>query len=96
MGHSVGISDSYYRPTEHELLDDYLKAVDHLTISGESKLYQEIDKLKREHEEDSLQQDAIGLLSDQLIKLSAEVQELKKASHRPKTSTSTDSVLRSA
>ena len=31
MGHSVGISDSYYRATELELLEDYLKAVDLLT-----------------------------------------------------------------
>jgi integrase len=27
MGHSTGISDSYYRPTEKDLLDDYLKVV---------------------------------------------------------------------
>jgi len=27
MNHSVGISDSYYRATENELLEDYLKAV---------------------------------------------------------------------
>jgi integrase len=26
MGHSTGISDSYYRPTENDLLDDYLKS----------------------------------------------------------------------
>jgi hypothetical protein len=26
MGHSTGISDSYYRATENELLEDYLKA----------------------------------------------------------------------
>ena len=32
MGHSTGISDSYYRPTENDLLDDYLKIVNHLTI----------------------------------------------------------------
>jgi hypothetical protein len=32
MGHSIGISDSYYRPTEGQLLRDYLKAVDLLTI----------------------------------------------------------------
>jgi hypothetical protein len=25
MNHSIGISDSYYRATEIELLDDYLK-----------------------------------------------------------------------
>jgi hypothetical protein len=34
MGHSVGLSDSYYRPTEHSLREDYLKAVDKLTISN--------------------------------------------------------------
>lgn len=27
MNHSVGISDSYYRVTEHELLEDYLNSV---------------------------------------------------------------------
>ena len=33
MGHSTGISDSYYRPTEKNLLDDYLRAVPQLTVS---------------------------------------------------------------
>jgi hypothetical protein len=33
MGHSTGISDPYHRATEDELLEDYLKAVDFLTIS---------------------------------------------------------------
>lgn len=33
MGHSVGLSDSYYRPTENDFLEDYLKAVPHLTVS---------------------------------------------------------------
>lgn len=32
MGHSTEISDSYYRATENELLEDYLKAVDFLII----------------------------------------------------------------
>ena len=32
MGHSTGVSDSYYRPTENDLLLDYLKCVDALTI----------------------------------------------------------------
>jgi hypothetical protein len=35
MGHSVGLSDSYYRATESELLEDYLKAIDLLTINEE-------------------------------------------------------------
>ena len=33
MNHSTGISDSYYRATEQELLEDYLKAVDMLSIN---------------------------------------------------------------
>jgi integrase len=43
MGHSVGISDSYYRPTEKELLQDYLRAVDALTVSQENRLRNEAE-----------------------------------------------------
>ena len=35
INHSVGISDSYYRATENEMLEDYLKAVDFLTINDD-------------------------------------------------------------
>jgi hypothetical protein len=54
-GYGVGISDSYYRPAEHELLEDYLKAVDYLTINFESRLRLEMDELKRNHQQESLQ-----------------------------------------
>ena len=27
MGHTIGISNSYYKPSEREILDDYLKAI---------------------------------------------------------------------
>jgi hypothetical protein len=27
MGHDLGVSESYWRPTEREVLEDYLKAV---------------------------------------------------------------------
>ena len=33
QGHSIGISDSYYKPTEQELLNDYLTAIPSLQIS---------------------------------------------------------------
>ena len=35
MNHSTGISDSYYRATEQELLEDYLKAIDMLSIDDD-------------------------------------------------------------
>jgi hypothetical protein len=38
MGHSLGLSDHYYEPTEYELMDDYLKAVDSLTINNAKQM----------------------------------------------------------
>ena len=32
LGHNIGLSGSYYKPTEKQILEDYLKAVDYLTI----------------------------------------------------------------
>jgi hypothetical protein len=56
MGHSTGISDSYYRPNERELLNDYLKAIPELTILPENQQYiqlreqeQRISELERSH-----------------------------------------------
>jgi hypothetical protein len=48
MGHSIGISDSYYRITEDELLEDYLKAVSMLTISNDSGIQTQMDGIVEE------------------------------------------------
>jgi hypothetical protein len=58
-GRSTGVSDSYYRPTESELLEEYLKvAEEHLSISTESKLRSENQILRLNAEKlDSLQRD---------------------------------------
>ena len=42
MDHKSGVSDSYWRPTEQDLLEDYVKAVDYLTINKESKVISEL------------------------------------------------------
>jgi hypothetical protein len=65
MGHSIGISDSYYRATESELLDDYLKAVEFLTINEENRL-----KLKLEQK--------IQIEKSQLESLKADFEKFKK------------------
>jgi hypothetical protein len=99
MGHSVGISDSYYRATEKELLVDYLKAVPVLTISSEHRLQDQINKIEEESrnnytniksqlydkeqtsstltEGNSSNTDAIAALSDQVMKLTKELEMLK-------------------
>jgi hypothetical protein len=35
MGHDIGLSESYYKRTEQEVMRDYLKAVDNVTINGD-------------------------------------------------------------
>jgi hypothetical protein len=48
MGHSLGMSDSYYRATTDEILEDYLKAVPSLTISSENKLQKQMEQVAEE------------------------------------------------
>ena len=37
IGHGLGVSQSYYKPLERDVLADYLKAVDLLTINKDHK-----------------------------------------------------------
>jgi integrase len=77
MGHSTGISDSYYRPTERELLDDYLEVVDHLLINDNSKVRAEAEEISKIKERETVNSDAISALSDQVMKLTAELERVK-------------------
>lgn len=45
MDHSLGESTNYHRPREDELLEDYLNAVDLLTINEENRLRKKIETL---------------------------------------------------
>ena len=88
MGHDLGISKSYYKPQEKEVMEDYLKAVKNLTIQKNDniKLEKEIDELREKNENNEhiikskLQEkdDALIALSDQVMILMKEVQQLKK------------------
>ena len=49
MGHNIGLSESYYRPTQQEVLQDYLKAVDILTVGVDKAVLQkQVDRIKQE------------------------------------------------
>lgn len=56
MDHSFGESQNYHRPTEQELLDDYLNAVDSLTFNQEFRLKNKIEV----HEIEKSQLEAIA------------------------------------
>jgi integrase len=52
LSHSVGISSSYYRPTETNLLDDYLKVSDLLTFDKQEKTQMELQSYKEKDKND--------------------------------------------
>jgi integrase len=49
LGHSIGLSNSYYKPSSDELLDEYLKAVNLLTINEENRLRIKVKEMQLYH-----------------------------------------------
>ncbi len=45
MGHSIGISDSYCRISESDFVEDYLKAIDFLTMGETDILRRQMSEL---------------------------------------------------
>jgi integrase len=69
MDHSIGISDSYYRIPEDELLEDYMKAVPFLMIYSENQLRLENEEIKQRN-------DILESERDQVIALRKELEPL--------------------
>ena len=72
MGHSIGISDSYYKITEDELLREYLKASDFLMISNENQLQKQYDKIQLQNQND------IKLVEGKLFEKENEIEILNR------------------
>src|SRR5206468_953677 len=45
MGYSIGLDDHYFKPGENDVLQEYLKAVDYLTINEENRLKIKVGEL---------------------------------------------------
>jgi hypothetical protein len=53
LNHSTGISDSYYRPLESELLAEYLAVAEqHLSVSTENKFKTQLEELQKARKEE--------------------------------------------
>jgi integrase len=73
LGHDTGLSMNYYRPTEKTLLEDYLKAVDLLTINyQEAILQKKVDQLQEKTKEDQY------LIEGKLTEKDSEIQAMKE------------------
>jgi integrase len=64
LGHHTGLEENYYRPEEQELLNEYLKCVDSLTVSNELRQKREIETLR-------VQKSEMDLLKAEIDKVKA-------------------------
>jgi flagellar capping protein FliD len=51
MGHSLGLDDNYFKPSENDVLEEYLAAVDWLTINEENRLKKQVKELTKKQDE---------------------------------------------
>lgn len=55
MGHEKGVSESYWRPTENELLNDYLKAVPLLSVNDNSSILEkQIEQVNERNRQENI------------------------------------------
>ena len=45
LGHKIGLTGAYYRPTEQDMLQEYEKAINLLTINEENRLKRKVEML---------------------------------------------------
>jgi hypothetical protein len=73
MGHDIGLADCYYKPSEQELLEDYIKSIDLLTIQNDrSKLEKQVKELKEKSKDNEY------LIKAKLEEKDEEIQILKR------------------
>lgn len=48
LGHKIGLAGAYYKPTEQEMLNEYLKAIDALTVDPANRLQRKVESLQVE------------------------------------------------
>jgi integrase len=82
MGHSIGLDDHYFTPGESYVLQEYLKAVDFLTINEENRLRIKVDELtKKKNEIETMElkhDEEIRIIREQMYQLIALVQKNPK------------------
>jgi len=66
LGRRIGIASAYFKPTEDEMLDEYMKAVDNLTINPENRLKRKVTVLQERN-------DRLDKVLDRLDKLENEL-----------------------
>ena len=79
MGHSIGLDDHYFSPVDTYVLQEYLKAVDYLTINEENRLRLKLDEITKKKDEietmELKHRDEIATIHEQMNQLMVMVQQ---------------------
>jgi hypothetical protein len=85
MGHDIGISESYWRPTEQEVLQDYLKTVPLLSVSNTSAnlvLQRQVQELKEKSTgSEMITKSALKQKDQEIQALKMEMAEMRSMMH---------------
>ena len=77
--HSNGINDSYYKPTDEDLLKSYLKVVDYLTIDEEYKLKKKLAILgDKQNENETLIKIKLLEKDDEIKRMKQQINEMNQ------------------
>ena len=71
LGHKIGLASCYYRPTQEDFIQEYLKAVNLLTINEENRLKQKVEILE-------IEKSQLATLKEDFEKLKKEVMKRTK------------------
>ncbi len=86
MGHTIGVSDCYYKPSEREILDDCSKAISVLTIdknNNNALIEKEIKELKEKNENNEyVIQSKLQERDEQIESLRSEMRFLREMVNR--------------
>ena len=66
LGHKIGLASAYYKPTEDEMLSEYEKAIDALTIDPANRLRKKVEKLEVEASQLQRLQAAVAALEKKI------------------------------
>ncbi len=72
LGHNIGLSGSYYKPTEKQILEDYVNAIEILTINKENLLSKQIQQIKQNSKENEY------TIKGKLLEKDEEMKEMKE------------------
>lgn len=97
LGHSIGLSDAYYRPTPEQCLNEYLKVIDDLTINEENRLCKQVQELQEKNQDkDYIIQGKLIEKDDQIKALQESIKFLSDTVNRALLADTTNKIITSA